>query len=227
MKKEKYFDKWAETYSRGEYPLFEQWNIDKLFEQIELKDDDVVLDLGTGNGKLLREVGKRDFACRLIGIDFSKEMLDEAREKLKQENLNAQLIQRTLPDIGLKKESVDYVISNIALHHVKDKKKLYSAIYNVLKKGGKLVYVDSHDKPDEWFDKAKKEWLKKEEKFAKAYKKSADDTWQEIPAEIREKHPPEYHITTEEAREFLREAGFKNIEIIPSPSYFIVVKAEK
>ena len=149
-----YFDKWAETYSRGENPLFQQWNIDKLFEQIELKDDDVVLDLGTGNGKLLREVGKRDFVCRLIGIDFSKEMLDEAREKLKQENLNAQLIQRTLPDIGLKKESIDYVISNIALHHVKDKKKLYSAIYNVLKKNG-LLYAEV---PFEKKQKAPNRW---------------------------------------------------------------------
>ena len=45
--------------------------------------------------------------------------------------------------------------------------------------------------------------------------------------QIKKDHPEEYHYSFKEIRNFLKNAGFHNLNIIPSPSYFAIVSAEK
>jgi SAM-dependent methyltransferase len=96
-----------------------------------------VLDLGTGNGRLLALVKQAHPHIEGVGVDFSPAMLDEARKhfagdphvKIVEHNMDA-----SLPDLG----SFDAVISCFAIHHLVHprKRELYSEIFTVLTPGG-------------------------------------------------------------------------------------------
>lgn len=225
---EEFFDKCSKLYGiPKKIPLFLRWNFDKILGYIPKKGSPTVLDLGTGNGILLVQNRRHNPSCKLIGVDFSQGMLDQARRNIEELGMEAKLIKCDLTEIPLEDNSVDYIISNNSLHHVNNKGRLYSEIYRLLKTNKILVYSDSHDAPDMEFDKAKQDWLMKDNDFAVKYKESADAFWQALPEQIKQNHPEEYHYPFDEVRTFLKNSGFKNIEILPSPSYFAIVSAEK
>jgi tRNA (cmo5U34)-methyltransferase len=96
-----------------------------------------VLDLGTGNGRLLALVKQAHPHIEGVGVDFSPAMLDEARKrfagdpqvKIVEHNMDA-----SLPVLG----SFDAVISCFAIHHLVHprKRELYSEIFKVLTPAG-------------------------------------------------------------------------------------------
>jgi tRNA (cmo5U34)-methyltransferase len=96
-----------------------------------------ILDLGTGDGRLLAllRVERRE-SCG-VAVDFSPTMLDAARRRF-QGDEKVQVIEHNLdhplPDLG----EFDVIVSSFAIHHCADdrKKKLYSEIYNALVPGG-------------------------------------------------------------------------------------------
>ncbi len=109
-----------------------------------IKSGDTVLDLGSGAGNdcfvvraLVGDTGK------VIGIDFSDTMLDQARrnaEKLGYDNVD--FIEGDIEDIPVPPDSVDVVVSNCVLNLVPDKIKAFSGIYKVLKPGGSFSISD-------------------------------------------------------------------------------------
>lgn len=108
------------------------------------KEGEIFLDLGSGRGndvlKAARLVGSKGEA---IGVDFTKEMLElsEAnRDKLK--ITNARFIESSIDSIPMPDNSIDVVISNCTINHSKDKSKVYSEIYRVLKAGGRVIVSD-------------------------------------------------------------------------------------
>jgi len=96
-----------------------------------------ILDLGTGDGRLLTllRIDRTDSEC--IGLDFSPTMLAAAREKFLN-NDKVQVIEHNLddplPDLG----QFDAIVSSFAIHHCTDsrKKMLYAEIYAALSPGG-------------------------------------------------------------------------------------------
>jgi ubiquinone/menaquinone biosynthesis C-methylase UbiE len=228
MKLKDYWDYWAKTYSYGmDMPLFAKWNIDHILDGIDLKNNPTIVDLGTGTGKLILEIGKINPNCRFVGVDISKNMLKKARINIKKQGLNAEFLENHLTKIILGDEIADFVVSNAVLHHIKNKEKLFSEIYRILKKKGKLAFSDSFDKPDKEFEEYTKKWGQDDTKFSKKFKESFEQGWGNVPADIKNKHPREFHTTFDELRQVLKKAGFKKIKIIPSPAYFAVVVAQK
>jgi tRNA (cmo5U34)-methyltransferase len=96
-----------------------------------------ILDLGTGDGRLLAllRVERRD--SEGVAVDFSPTMLDAARRRF-QGDERVQVIEHNLdhplPDLG----EFDVIVSSFAIHHCTDdrKKKLYFEIYDALVPGG-------------------------------------------------------------------------------------------
>lgn len=96
-----------------------------------------ILDLGTGDGRLLAllKIGRPD--TEGIALDFSPTMLTAARERFRKDN-KVQVIEHnldnSLPDLG----SFDVIVSSFAIHHCADERKmtLYSEIYAALSPGG-------------------------------------------------------------------------------------------
>lgn len=102
-----------------------------------------VLDLGTGDGKLLDLIGSPG-----LGIDFSPTMLDAARARfadrpdieILDHNLNA-----VLPDTG----SFDVAVSAFAIHHCSHERKraLYAEVFERLEPGGVFANLEHVSSP--------------------------------------------------------------------------------
>ena len=96
-----------------------------------------VLDLGTGDGRLIRLIKTNRPEIEAVAIDVSPTMLKSAREHFandpKVKVIEHDLAQ-PLPDLGY----FDAVVSSFAIHHLKHERKheLYEEIYDILNPTG-------------------------------------------------------------------------------------------
>jgi tRNA (cmo5U34)-methyltransferase len=96
-----------------------------------------ILDLGTGDGRLLALVKLAHPEASAVAIDFSPAMLDAARKRFAGDPLVtvvAHNLENRLPESG----SFDAVVSSFAIHHLTHERKrsLYAEIYARLNPGG-------------------------------------------------------------------------------------------
>ena len=109
-----------------------------------IKRGDIVVDLGCGAGNdvfvALPYAGKEG---RLIGIDFTQEMIDKAnRNKIKLGAENVEFRLGEIENLPLNENTVDVIISNCVLNLVPDKIKAFSEIFRTLKIGGHFCVSD-------------------------------------------------------------------------------------
>jgi tRNA (cmo5U34)-methyltransferase len=96
-----------------------------------------VLDLGTGDGRLLALARVKVPDSEAVAVDFSPAMLEAARQRLTGEpsvSIVAHNMDEPLPALG----TFDAVISSFAIHHLLHERKraLYAEIYALLNPGG-------------------------------------------------------------------------------------------
>lgn len=96
-----------------------------------------VLDLGTGDGRLLALVRIDRPSAVGVALDLSPVMLKAARERFAEEPL-VKVWEHDLDQPLLDLGHFDAVISSFAIHHCTDKRKkeLYGEIFNLLEPGG-------------------------------------------------------------------------------------------
>jgi len=97
-----------------------------------------ILDLGCGNGRNLIPFAKKRFDC--YGIDFSKNMIKNAKKSFKENKLKAKFKQGELTKIPFKDNYFDYIICLASFHHLNKKEQSTSLkeIKRILKPKGKL-----------------------------------------------------------------------------------------
>lgn len=109
-----------------------------------------VLDLGTGDGRVLALLLETKTVRAAVGTDFSLPMLEAARHRFaadpRVEIVEADL-DDPLPDLGV----FDTVVSAFAIHHVPDvrKESLYAEVLGVLRPGGMFLNVEHVASPTE------------------------------------------------------------------------------
>ena len=96
-----------------------------------------ILDLGTGDGRLLSLVLREHPDTEAVAIDFSPTMLEAAGKRFSGESsvsVIAHNLDEPLPALG----KFDAVISSFAIHHLVHERKraLYVEIYDLLNPGG-------------------------------------------------------------------------------------------
>ena len=109
-------------------------------------DAEILLDIGTGTGRLLEVLAPR--VERAIGIDQSREMLAVARNNLARAGLaNVDIRQADMYALPLPSMSVDVVTVHQVLHYAEDPSAVLREAARVMKPGGLAMVVDfaSHD----------------------------------------------------------------------------------
>src|SRR6185369_2719092 len=100
-----------------------------------------LLEIGVGTGGLLTELAAR--ASRVIGVDHSPVMLDEARRRLTAAGVNSiELRLGEMSHLPLPDASVTCVVANMVLHHAADPPAVLDEIRRVLAPGGTLLLAD-------------------------------------------------------------------------------------
>jgi tRNA (cmo5U34)-methyltransferase len=109
-----------------------------------------ILDLGTGDGRLMALLKIDRPQATGIALDFSPVMLEKARDRFKNDDL-VEIISHNLddrlPDLG----KFDAIVSSFAIHHVTHdrKRSLYAEIFNLLKPGGVFVNLEHVASPND------------------------------------------------------------------------------
>ncbi len=109
---------------------------------------DTLLEIGVGTGALLPELCLR--AAKVIGVDHSPAMLEEARRRISDGNHNAELRLGEMTHLPLADGGAGCVIANMVLHHAADPLTVLSEIHRVLQPGGALVLADLARHEREW-----------------------------------------------------------------------------
>lgn len=110
----------------------------------EVREGDVVLDLGPGAGlDLLIAARKVGPSGQVIGVDMTEEMITKAKENIKVAGVkNVEVRKGLIENLPVESSSVDWVISNCVVNLSPEKEKVFSEIARVLKPGGRMIVSD-------------------------------------------------------------------------------------
>lgn len=160
MKAERFrkFEDKAETVDSSYNPVAELY--DETFKDIRVRRDELgwinehlpnladklILDIGCGNGALLRELSPRIKAG--IGVDVSSRLLELAQRRgSPKNNITYHVVDG--PVIPVEDHTVDVVISMLSFRYL-DWDPIMKEIERVLKKDGRLIVVDMVTAPVKW-----------------------------------------------------------------------------
>jgi putative AdoMet-dependent methyltransferase len=141
------FYSWAKSYDDSindgsGFPFDGYYNVLKTIIQLSgAKEGDEVIDLGTGTGNLAARFAA--IRSRVWGLDFSREMLERARQKLHQAVFaQADLRSEWPPEFQRK---FDHIVSAYTFHHFPLGEKVRMVrhlLEHYLESGGSLVIAD-------------------------------------------------------------------------------------
>ncbi|MFA5105311.1 MAG: methyltransferase domain-containing protein [Candidatus Margulisiibacteriota bacterium] len=137
----RWFGCWSNEYDRTLGSIsFHRELLDLVVKNTRVKSGDKILDLGCGTGLLsLRYLQKS--CCSITGVDYSREMIDILKDKVKKLKLKDRISICLLDAASLKfkDNTFDRVVSSVALHHVEDKLPVLKKVFRVLKPGGIFI----------------------------------------------------------------------------------------
>ena len=100
-----------------------------------------VLELGCGTGKNTAWLAER--ARRVVAMDFSAGMLDAARRRVRSDTVR--FVQHDVTEAWpVAAATVDVVIGNLVLEHVRDVAPVFAEAARVLRAGGRLFACELH-----------------------------------------------------------------------------------
>lgn len=126
---------------------------DRLLDDVRLKGDETVLDVGCGHGLLLIEAAKRLPKGKALGIDLWSQ-IDQANNSKAATLANAaaegvaervEVLDGDMRALPLADASVDTVVASLAIHNIRERegrRQAIQEIVRVLKPGGQVALLD-------------------------------------------------------------------------------------
>jgi demethylmenaquinone methyltransferase / 2-methoxy-6-polyprenyl-1,4-benzoquinol methylase len=110
----------------------------QVIQLARLRHNASLLDLGTGTGDLAREALEQSPQARVIAADFTLEMMRVGQRRGPLDFSSADALRLPFTD-----SSFDAVVSGFLMRNVIDLQKALQEQYRVLKKGGRIVVLDT------------------------------------------------------------------------------------
>lgn len=108
-----------------------------VYDNLKLKDNMKVLEIGCGNGELWKRNSDRiPKNCELYLTDISKGMIKDAEENLQELKCKINFKAVDIENIEFENNTFDIVVCNHVLYYVKNKEKAFSEVKRVLKDNG-------------------------------------------------------------------------------------------
>ncbi|MCS7223122.1 MAG: class I SAM-dependent methyltransferase [Armatimonadetes bacterium] len=111
-----------------------------LFEKLDLKEGDVVLDLGCGSGRTLTFVSQ-SYPVKIIGVELKSELAKEARQRTQFARDRVIVLKGDIERLPLRDNCVDCAFSESVLNFV-NKEKALSEASRVLKREGQIALLE-------------------------------------------------------------------------------------
>lgn len=122
---------------------------DLVVHAMDLRETDVVADIGAGSGYFTFRLAPRVPRGRVIAVDIQQEMLDFIVEKNQQEHAgNIQTLLGTIEDTRLAAGSVDVVLMVDAYHEFSHPWEMMRSIVRGLKPGGRVILLEYRGEDD-------------------------------------------------------------------------------
>jgi ubiquinone/menaquinone biosynthesis C-methylase UbiE len=117
--------------------------VDQVLRSAEPHPTMRAVDLGCGSGQLTLKLAPR--VGTVIAVDISQKMIDLLLAHAREEKVdNLEGVASPIERLTFPPESVDLVVTNYALHHLRDRDKaaLVARVYGWLRPGGRFVIGD-------------------------------------------------------------------------------------
>jgi trans-aconitate 2-methyltransferase len=109
-----------------------------VLDRIALRGDETALDAGCGTGRVTRLLAERLPRGRVIGLDASAAMVEEATARLGDLAPRVTVRRGDLLELEVE-EPVDLVVSTATFHWILDHDRLFARLAGALRPGGRLV----------------------------------------------------------------------------------------
>ena len=140
MSIEKAYNIWADQYDNNSN-ITRDLDTKSTVETLNKFDFSKVIELGCGTGKNTNYLLKR--ADKVIGLDFSQEMLNKAKAKIKDERAEFQKADLTT-EWNIENNYADLITCSLVLEHIKDLNFVFNQANKKLKSDGFFFISELH-----------------------------------------------------------------------------------
>jgi trans-aconitate 2-methyltransferase len=110
----------------------------EMISTMTISQEDSILDIGCGDGKITALLAKMCLRGHVVGIDVSQDMIEMAKFKYNLKEYANLSFQHLLAQQLLFKEEFDIVFSNSTMHWIVDHIPVLKGIYSALKPNGRV-----------------------------------------------------------------------------------------
>lgn len=125
-------------------------HLERIIETLNIKDNDEILDLGTGSGYLAFRIARENSSCKVTGLDIVEKALEEDRNKAGELGINnISFTSYKGNEFPFESNSFNIVTTRYALHHFPKIKDTFSEVARVLKREGFFSISDPTPNDDD------------------------------------------------------------------------------
>ncbi len=110
-------------------------------KRLKIRQNTLILDICTGTGDIINYILNNNQPRKVIGVDFSSEMLKLARKRFKNKKY-VKFINSNANNLPFCNNTFDYITISFGFRNIKHKIKTLKEINRILKLNGKLMHLD-------------------------------------------------------------------------------------